>query len=91
MLYGFDKNTISEGEGTSGATGTTKTKVNHTLTTLKSKGVNAEIFNENFYHRSSVSYNSRSTWVIDMIDGFRDPRDRSNLADHSIIRCSLEF
>ena len=91
-LYGYDNSQITYWLETTGAKGDNKDIINKTLSTLKSKQVNAEIFT-NIYWSSSISRQIYS-WVLYMNHGYRgnlikDYDDNSNHVCH--IRVSLEF
>ena len=91
-VYGYDNSQITNWLGYTGAKGDNKDIINKTLSTLKSKQVNAEIFT-NIYWSSSISRQIYS-WVLYMNHGYRGNfikyyDDNSNHVCH--IRVSLEF
>ncbi len=75
-LYGTDYEAITAGDGTSGAVGDNKDKINETLNKLKIKGVDAEVLIENNYWSSSEFYNVHS-WVVSMKNGNRGTGNKS--------------
>ena len=87
LLYGINIDNVTSGTATSGATGTTKAKINNTLTILANKGVNAKVLTNNYYwasNETNVSY----AWKLLMTNGTRT-YDRRNL--ECLVRASLQF
>ena len=87
-LYGYNyTSSLGNCESSTGANGNTKTAVNATLTTLKSKGVTAETLTNNYYWSSS-EYSSNISWLLNLTNGFRY---YYNNYDIDYVRASLEF
>ncbi len=87
-LYGYNYQSLASScTGTTGANGNTKTAVNATLTTLKSKGVTAETLTKGSYYSSS-EHSGEYSWLLVMDDGYRayDYKDYD-----ASVRASLEF
>ena len=88
-LYGYNYTSgLGNCSSSTGATGTTKTKVNATLQALKSKSAgNAEELT-NSYYWSSSEYSSGSSWKLYMNNGNRNYDGKSNI---NYVRASLAF
>ncbi|MBQ8871102.1 MAG: hypothetical protein IJ019_07000 [Alphaproteobacteria bacterium] len=86
LLYGTDVSKMTSGSGTSGATGTTKTIVNNTLTALANKGVDAKVLTNNYYW-SSVEYSSYYSWYLGIGYGLR----YTSFRDVYYVRVALAF
>jgi hypothetical protein len=87
-LYGIDTNAVTDSFSTSGATGTTKTTVNKTLSVLKTKlgsSYAATLTNSNYWSSSAVFYGS---WILNMNNGYRYGSDRR---DYRYVRAVLAF
>ena len=69
-VYGTDTSAMTSGTGTSGATGTNKTIINNTLSTLADKGVDAATLT-NGYYWSSREYGNDSSWWLYVSNGTR--------------------
>ena len=86
LLYGIDVSAMTSGTSTTGATGTTKTIVNNTLTALQEKGVYAKTLTDSYYW-SSVEFDSDYSWDLIMTNGDRHYGIRGT----SYVRVSLAF
>ncbi len=69
--YGTDFSQVTDGYGTSGATGDNKKAINDALATLAGKGVDAAVLTEKIYWSSSEYYVNTS-WAFDMSSGSRE-------------------
>ena len=69
-IYGTNIDKMTSGEGTTGAVGDTKQKINTALETLSQKGVQAKSFENAYYWSSSQVYNT-SFWDLSMANGMR--------------------
>ena len=87
LLFGLNVNQMTEGSGTTGATGSTKSIVNKTLSALVDKSIDSSTLT-NGYYWSSVEYNKNQSWFFPMSYGSRGYHARS---DKYSVRPSLEF
>ena len=72
QLYGTDFTQVTKASGTTGATATNKAVINDSLTTLRSKGVDAATLTDGWYWSSS-DYNFSNSWILYMPNGNRVP------------------
>ncbi|MBE6451296.1 MAG: DUF1566 domain-containing protein [Alphaproteobacteria bacterium] len=87
LLYGIDVSKMTSGTSTSGATGTTKTIVNNTLTALASQKVDAAMLTDGYYW-SSVECASNTSWLLVFSNGYRTYYSRRS---SGYFRVALEF
>ena len=83
-FYGTDTSQMTNGYGTSGATGENKTLINNALKTLAGKGVDAEAIVSNYYWSSS-EYDAIYSWRFHEGSGSRD--NSLKISNYSL-RCS---
>ena len=70
-FYGTDVSSMTAGNGTSGAVGDNKAKINAALTTLGGKGADAKALTNNYYWSSSERHDLYS-WRLNLSSGNRD-------------------
>ena len=87
LLYGIDIDSVTSGTASSGATGTTKAKVNATLNALFNKGIDAKALTNNYYWASNET-NASYAWKLLMSNGVRTYDRRYT---ESLVRASLHF
>ena len=87
LLYGIDIDSVTSGTASSGATGTTKAKVNATLNALFNKGIDAKALSGNYYWASNET-NASYAWKLLMSNGVRTYDRRYT---ESLVRASLHF
>ena len=76
-LYGTDYEAMMAGDGTSGAVGDNKDKINETLNKLKANGADAMALSNEWYWSSSEA-NASNSWLLIMNDGNRVSRIKSD-------------
>ncbi len=74
-LYGTDTDAMTVGNGTSGAVGDNKDKINAALQALKDKGAEAEVLNA--WYCSSSEVDDGNFWGFNLISGSRSNNNKS--------------
>ena len=82
-MYGFDAEVITAGDGTTGANGDNKDKINYTLSAINKVDGNATTLT-NEYYWSSSEYGNYNSWRLDATTGTRK-YDYKN--DNHYVRC----
>ena len=83
-MYGTTAGNITDGRGTTGASGENKNVINDALATLKNLGVDCTTL-ANEYYWSSSEYHNSSSWLFHMDNGDRNGNIRSLL--YHYVRC----
>lgn len=82
-IYGTNIDKMTSGDGTSGAVGDTKQKINTALETLSQKGAHAKSLENTYYWSSSQVYNT-SFWDLSMANGIRTYEWNTTKGDHNL-------